>query len=160
MSKKRRPNSSHARMVRYSRAMLRSNHVGVIDAEASNLQTMINWKKAAAIATNSREAIANALCDIPHRWCIYLAALCCDQYGARYMKSEEVAPQGVYLASQLDDVIEAYSVELRKGCNPNQLQAMAWIAIPDDVTLDEAHAAHIFETFGAWPARSEHVTAA
>ena len=156
----RKPYNHRARLERYYRAMLRSNHVAVIDVEASNLQTMINWKNATLITSNSRAAIANALCDIPHRWCIYLAALCCDQYGARYMKSEEVAPQGVYLASQLDDVIEAYSAALRNGCNPNQLQAMAWIAIPDDVTLDEAHAAHIFETFGAWPARSEHVTAA
>jgi hypothetical protein len=36
--KKRKPNSAHARLVRYSRAMLRSNHVAVIDLEASNLQ--------------------------------------------------------------------------------------------------------------------------
>lgn len=31
---KRKPNSAHARMVRYSRAMLRSNHVAVIILEA------------------------------------------------------------------------------------------------------------------------------
>lgn len=147
----RKPYNHRARLERYYRAMLRSNHVAVIDAEACELQTMINWKKATFITTNSRVAVASALCDIPHRWCIYLAALCCDQYGARYMKSEEVAPQGVYLSSQLEEVIETYSVELRNRCNPNQLQAMAWIAIPDDVTLDEAHAAHIFQTFGAWP---------
>lgn len=150
--KKRKPYNHRARLERYYRAMLRSNHVAVIDVEASELQTMINWKNATLITSNSRMAVANALCDIAHPWCIYLAALCRDQFGTRYMKSEEVAPQGVYLAHQLDEVIEAYSVELRKRCNPNQLQAMAWIAIPDDVTLSEAQAAHIFETFGAWPA--------
>lgn len=156
----RKPYNHRARLERYYRAMLHSNHVAVIDAEASELQTMINWKNATYITSNSRATVAAALCDLAHHWCFYLAALCRDQHGNRYMKSKEVAPQGVYLASQLDEVIEAYSMELRNGCNPNQLQAMAWIAIPDDVTLDEAHAAHIFETFGAWPARSANVTAA
>jgi hypothetical protein len=32
---------------------------------------------------------------------------------------------------------------------------MAWIAIPDNVTLDEAQAAHCFEAFGAWKAKTE-----
>lgn len=150
--KKRRPNSAEARMVRYSRAMLRSNHIAVIDAEANNLHTLISWKNATVITTNARRALVDALCDIPHHWCIYLAALCCSQQGERYMKSTEVAPQGVYLAKHLEQVIEAYSTELRDSCNPLHLQSMAWIATPYDVILDEAHAYQLFEAFAAWPA--------
>jgi len=72
---KRKPNSAHARMVRYSRAMLRTNHVAVLDIEARNLHTMVNWKSATLITTNARRALVDALCDIPHRWTIYLAGL-------------------------------------------------------------------------------------
>ncbi|MCY1368045.1 hypothetical protein D9M69_550040 [compost metagenome] len=69
------------------------------------------------------------------------------------MKSVEVAPQGVYLAKDLEQVIETYSVELKDGCNPQHLQGMAWIAIPDTVSLEESQAARVFEAVGAWPAK-------
>lgn len=147
----RKPHNHRARLERYYRAMLRSNHVAVIDIDASELQTLINWKNATVITSNNRHAVVNAITDIPHRWCIYLAALCCDQNGTRYMKSTEVAPQGNYLASQLEDVTETYIVQLRASCNPNHLASMGWIAIPNAITLDEAQAAKLFETFGAWP---------
>lgn len=147
----RKPYNHRARLERYYRAMLRSNHVAVIDIDASELQTLINWKNATAITSNSRSAVVDAITDIPHRWCIYLAALCSDQHGQHYMKSTEVAPQGIYLVSQLRDVIETYIIQLRDGCNPNHLHGMGWIAIPDTITLDETRAARLFETFGAWP---------
>ncbi|MCY1558151.1 hypothetical protein D9M68_950610 [compost metagenome] len=124
--------------------------MAVVDAEASNIQTLINWKKVALITSNSRTAIVDAVCDIPHQWCIYLAVLCQDQAGKRYMKSVEVAPLGAYLAKDLEQVIETYSVELRDGCNPKHLQGMAWIAIPSPVSLDEEQAARIFDAVGAW----------
>ncbi|MDG9928491.1 MULTISPECIES: hypothetical protein [unclassified Pseudomonas] len=148
---RRKPYNHRARLERYYGSMLRNHHVAVIDSEAAQLQTMINWKHASLITSNSRQAIAEALCDIPHRWCIYLAALCCDQRGERYMKSTEVAPHGVHLAKALSEIIETYGVQLRDGCNPKHRPALAWIAIPDDVTLDEAQAALIFDAFGAWP---------
>ena len=153
--KKRRPNNAEARMVRYSRAMLRSNHVAVIDVEASNLHTLINWKKASAITTNARKALVDAVCDIPHHWTIYLAAIHRGQGGECYMKSTEVALQGVYLAKHLESVLEEHCAKLRARCNPNHLQSMAWIATPYDLTLDEAHAGHIFEMFGAWTQPTE-----
>ena len=91
--KKRKPNSAHARMVRYSRAMLRSNHVAVIDLEASNLHTLINWKNGSLITSNARRALVDAVCDIPHQWSIYIAGICRKQCGERYLKSIEVALQ-------------------------------------------------------------------
>jgi hypothetical protein len=93
MSKRKRYNHK-ARMASYYRAMLRSNHVAVLDAEAPELQTLINWKRAAAITSNSRRAVVDAVTEIPHHWSIYLAAICRDQRGDAYMKSVEVAPQG------------------------------------------------------------------
>ena len=62
-----------------------------------------------------------------------------------------VAPQGVYLVAQLTDVIEAFYREHLAGCNPNHIQASAWIAIPNSVPLDEAQAARIYDASGAWP---------
>lgn len=150
---KRKPHNLRARLQNHLKAILRTNRVAVVDAEASEVQTLINWKSAALIASPNRRVIVDAVCDIPHQWCIYLAALCQDQAGARYMKSMEVAPKGSYLAKDLEQVIETYSVELREGCNPKHVKGMAWIAIPDEVSLQEAQADRIFDTVGAWPAQ-------
>ena len=152
MSKKRRPNSSHARMVRYSRAMLRSNHVAVIDLEASNLHTLINWKNGSLITTNARTALVDAVCDIPHHWSVYIAGICRKQCGEQYLKGIEVALQNGYLAKHLGDVIQAYSEPLRAKCPPHHLIGMAWIATPYDITIEEPHAYDIFESLGAWSA--------
>ncbi|MNJ72032.1 hypothetical protein D3C77_686400 [compost metagenome] len=90
------------------------------------------------------------MCDIPHRWTIYLSVMCQKPSGEQYCKSVEVAPQGNYLASHLTDVIEATYTDLRAQANANQLVAAGWIAIPADITLDEAQAAKLFAAVGAW----------
>ncbi|WP_420893702.1 hypothetical protein [Pseudomonas veronii] len=90
------------------------------------------------------------VCGIPYRWTIYLSALCIDARGDRYSKSVEIAPDGVYLSDHLEDVIEHCYKELRDSANQSQMVASGWIAIPEAMSLDEAHAARIFEAVGAW----------
>jgi len=140
----RKPHNHRARIERASRALLRSSHIAVLNVDPGGRQGMINWKQAKRIPPG--RDLANALCDIPHRWSIYIAALCRDQTGQRYMKSVEVAPQGIYLAAHLTDVIEAYYSEIRRDCNPAHLVGSGWIAIPAEVTLGEAQAFRIFDT--------------
>lgn len=146
----RKPYNHKARMANYYRSMLRSNHVAVLDIEHLELQVLVDWKKPAAITCNRRVAVVDAITEMPHRWSLYLAALCRDQHGMPYMKSMEIAPQGIYKAAQLEEVTEAYCVELKAGCNPNHLIGLAWLAIPAEVTLTEAQAERVFDAFGAW----------
>lgn len=147
----RKPHNHRARIERASRALLSSNHVAVVNVDPGARQGMMNWKAVKNIPPG--RALANAMCDIPHRWSIYVAAMCVDQAGQRYMKSVEVAPQGIYLAAHLTDVIEAYYSEIRSGCNQAHMVGSGWIAIPADVTLDEAQAFRIFEEAGGWNAQ-------
>lgn len=147
---RRKPNNNRARLERTLRAILSSNHVAVVNIDVSgrHWQGMVNWKLAKRIPPGRR--VADALCDIPHRWTIYLASLCVDQAGNRYMKSQEVAPNGVYLAEHLTDVIETCYRAQVDGCNPRQLVASGWIAIPCQVSLTEEQAYRIFDLVGAW----------
>lgn len=145
----RKPHNMRARLNRSCRALLNSNNVAVVNIDPSGRQGLINWKNAKSIATG--RAIADAICDIAHHWCIYVSALCIDQRGQRYIKSLEVAPQGMYLAEQLTDVIEAYYLDVIDGCNPLHVVGSGWIAIPNNVSLEEAQAANIFNAVGAWP---------
>lgn len=144
---KRKPHNFRARMDRACRALLSSNHVAVVNIDPSGQQTLMNWNSCKQI--RSRQ-IVDAVCDIAHRWTIYLSVMCQKPNGEQYCKSVEVAPQGNYLASHLTDVIEATYTELRTQANPNHLVASGWIAIPTDTTLDEQQAAKVFAAAGAW----------
>ena len=147
---KRKPHNMRVRLERSCRALLSSNHVTVVNIDPSGHQCLINWVNCKSI-TGRR--IVDAICDIPHRWTVYLSALCLESPGSRYTKSVEIAPQGVYLAEHLTDVIEATYRALLAECNPNHVVASGWIAIPAEVSLDEAQAAHIFDAVGAWDQR-------
>lgn len=150
---RRKPHNLRARMDRSCRALLRSNHVAVINIDPSGRQGLVNWKNAKSIATG--RAIADAVCDIAHRWVIYFSALCVDQLGQRYIKSQEVEPQGIYLSEQLTDVIETYYRDLLDTYNPQHIVGSARIANPCGVSLDEEQAARIYDAVGAWPQREQ-----
>ncbi|MBJ2182191.1 hypothetical protein JC795_28830 [Pseudomonas veronii] len=144
---KRKAHNLQARIARSCRSLLASNHVAVVNIDPSGRQGMINYKSLKNIAPGK---IGQAVCGIPHRWTIYLSALCVDARGDRYSKSVEVAPDGVYLSDHLEDVIEHCYKELRDSANQSQMVASGWIAIPEAISLDEADAAQIFEAVVAW----------
>lgn len=149
----RKPNNSRKRLEASCRAILRTNHVAVVNIDPSNRQGMVNWKSAKNIPPGRK--VAEAICDIAHRWTICFAGLCVDQHGHRYMKSSEVAPQGVYMASHLEDVIDSCYRDLLATCNPNQLVGSGWIALPYEVSLTEEQAFAVFETVGGWNQQKE-----
>jgi len=146
--KKRKPNNMRIRKERLSRAELKANHVAVIHIDPSGRQGMINWKSCRSIPPGKR--MAEAVCDIAHRWTIYVSVQCRDQNGHRYTKSIEVALQGNYLAAHLDDVIEDTYTALVAESHPNHRVASGWIAIPAEISLAEEHAARIFDAVGVW----------
>ncbi|KTB87914.1 hypothetical protein AO070_04695 [Pseudomonas syringae pv. syringae PD2766] len=145
--KRRKQNNCFARAERSCRALLSTNHVAVVNVDPSGLQVMVNWKSYKQIRTL---AIANALFDFSYRWTIYISAMCRDERGAEYVKSVEISPEGLHKVDRLTDAIEHYYLELRGTCNQNHLVASGWIAIPAEVSLDEAQAAKLFYAAGAW----------
>lgn len=144
---KRKPHSLRARIERSCRALLSTNHVAVVNIDPSGRQGLISWKSCKNITGRK---VVDAVCDIPHRWTIYISGMRIDQSGSEYLKSVEVAPEGMHLASQLTEVIEHYYGELRDSCNAKHLVAYGWIAIPAEISLDEAQAAKVFAAAGAW----------
>jgi len=143
-------NIPRARLERFSRAILRQYRVAVVRMENAG-QYLIDWRDARAITPSPQ--IMSALCDISHRWVIYIGAFCVDAKGETYMKSTEIAPEGIYRSDSLSEVLEHCYRELLAGCNPNHLVGSGWIAMPGGTSLDEAQAARIFEARGAWKVR-------
>ena len=144
---KRKPHNPRVRLERSCRALLNTNHVAVVNINPSGRQGLINWKNCKNITGRN---VVDAVCDIPHRWIIYVSAMCQDHIGVQYIKSVEIAPQGTYLAEHLTDAIEATYASLLRECNPKHVVAFGWIAIPSDMSLAEDQAARVFDAVGAW----------
>lgn len=140
-----------ARLERVSRAILRQFRVSVVNIDPEGRQGLVDWKTCKNIAPSRQ--IADAVCDIAHRWVIYIGAFCIDDQGNRYMKSIEIAPDGIYRSDSLAEVLEHCYRELLAGCNPNHLIGSGWIAMPGGTSLDEAQAARIFDACGGWPVK-------
>lgn len=100
MKSKRKPNNGFARAERSCRALLRTNHVAVVNIDPSGSQIMANWKSCRQIRSL---AIANAIFDFSYRWTIYIGAMCRDERGAEYIKSVEISPEGIYKVERLGD---------------------------------------------------------
>ncbi|MBP5969919.1 hypothetical protein [Pseudomonas iridis] len=144
---KRKPNNMRARIESSCRSLVRTNHVAVVNIDPSGRQGMVNYRSLKSIAPGN---IGQAVCEITHRWTIFLSALCINQSGDRYLKSVEVEPDGMYLSDHLEEVIEHCYREVLASANPQHVVASGWIAIPDTVSLDDAQAYQIFEAVGAW----------
>lgn len=145
--KRRKANNCFARAERSCRALLNTNHVAVVNIDPSGLQVMINWKNGKQIRVRQ---VADALCDIPHRWTIYIAGICQRQDGAQYIKSLDIRPDGIHLAGSLTEVVEHFYNELKADCNPNHRIGMGWLALPGVVELTEAQVSAVFAAIGAW----------
>lgn len=152
--KKRKPNNMRARMERSLRAVLATNHVSVICLENKDRQGLINWKTCQSIAPSQQ--VADAVCEIAHRWTIYIGVMCEAPSGEQYMRSEEFAPQGNYLSKHLSELIESAHDEVLAQANPNHVVSSGWLAVPYAVTIEESQAAKLFETVGGWSKQEQH----
>lgn len=144
---KRKPCNRKVQIERSMRALLGTNHASVINIDPSGLQIMIHWKNGKQILSKQ---VADALCDIPHRWTIYIAGICVRHDGAQYIKAVDIRPSGVHLVERLSDVIEHFYNEVKDDCNPNHLVGMGWLAVPGVVPITEAQLSALFASVGAW----------
>ncbi|WP_434456546.1 hypothetical protein JQR85_13735 [Stutzerimonas urumqiensis] len=137
-----------ARLERLSRAIVRQFRVAVVNIDPEGRQGLVDWKTCKNIAPSRQ--IAEAVCDIAHRWVIYIGAFCVDHQGRRYLKSTEIAPVGIYKSDSLAGVLEEHYRALVAGCNPQHIVGSGWIANPGGISLDEEQAYRIFDACGAW----------
>jgi len=144
----RKPHNLTKRMQAATSALLRQNGVCVVNIDPSHRQGLMSWKTLKNVRHSPQ--MAAAVCDYAHEWVIYIGAMCRDQFGQEYIKSVEVAPNGRYRASDLDDVIESQYKALMETCNRLHVVASGWIANPCGVSLTEDQADKVFEAAGAW----------
>lgn len=144
---KRKPCNRRVQIERSMRALINTNHAAVINIDPSGLQVMINWKNGKQILSRT---VSDALCDVAHRWTIYIASICVRQDGAQYMKSIDIRPDGVHLVERLSDVLEHFYEEVKADCNPNHRVGMGWLAVPGEKTVTEAQQSFLLTSVGAW----------
>ncbi|KPA95393.1 hypothetical protein [Pseudomonas asplenii] len=144
---KRKPCNRRVQIERSMRALVNTNHAAVINIDPSGLQIMINWKNGKQILSIP---VSDALCDIAHRWTIYIAGICIRQDGTEYIKSIDIKPDGVHMVERLSDVLEHFYKEVKADCNPIHLVGMGWLAVPGERTVTEAQLSSLLASVGAW----------
>lgn len=147
MSKPRKKHNLRARMERACRSLLKTNCACVANVEPRNQQVMLHWKSCQQIRSVE---VANALCDIPHRWTIYISVFCERQDGELYSKSIQFTTEHMHLVASLDSTIEEHHAKLCAGANPLHIIGSGWLALPDAIDLTEDQANKVFKAMGAW----------
>lgn len=92
-------------------------------------------------------SIDRAVHQLRWRWTVYISVICETPDGEKYVKSEELAPSGEYLYSELADTLNEFHQELLQTVNINHNPRPAWIAAPRGTTFDEKTAADIYSVF-------------
>lgn len=147
MSKVRKPCNRKAQIDRARRALVRTNHAAVANVEPGDIQVMINWKACRQIRSRP---VADALCDLPHHWTVYIAVFCRDEKGALYSKATEFTTEGIHLVANLEHLMIEKHAAVCASANPKHVIGSGWLAIPDKVTITEEEANKVFTAMGVW----------
>lgn len=134
--------ATRRRIDRVSRSILRVNKVCIVNLnDPYDLQTIMHYGGKLIHAT---PPIASALCDVAHRWTLYLAVFC-DSGRERYTKAVELEPQGIYRADRLTDVIREHHTALVEAQNSSHVVSSGWIAFPYRIEFSEEQADRLFD---------------
>lgn len=140
----RKKNNSAARMLRFTRALLRQNHVVVAMVAMDGQQrrdAVMNWKSRRKVKVG--ELVMSGITDLAHPWTMYLAVFC-KSPEMTYTKAVEIAPSGQYRPEQLTEVIRQHHGDLIDSCNPSHIIGTGWIASPCGESLSEYDADSVF----------------
>lgn len=99
--KRRKKHNPLKRVLNSTDALFRQNHIVIVDIHPQDKQGLMNWKKCQSVHAG-RQTI-DGICDLPRAWTVYLAVFCRSQNGDRYIKSEEIEPQGRYKSEQINE---------------------------------------------------------
>lgn len=134
---------TRSRLNNAARSVLRANKVCIINLNEPYLfQSTFHHGSGKLIMSGNR--VASALCDISHHWTLYLAVFC-DSGREKYTKAIEIAPQGIYKAERLTDVIREHHTDLVKAQNPGHVVSSGWIAFPYKIEFSESDADRLFD---------------
>ena len=147
----RKKNNARRRVLRATDALLRQHHIVIVDIHPADKQGLLNWQNCKSV--NAGHQLIDGVCDLPHKWTIYLAVFCKSQTGERYIKGDEVEPIGRFRSEQLTEVIVHCHEALIATCNPVHVIGYGWIASPVGESLTEEQAGKVFEAVGCWEER-------
>lgn len=144
----RKKNDTRRRLLRATDALLRHNHIVIVDIHPNDKQGLFNWQRCRSI--HAGRQLIDGVCDLPHNWTVYLAVFCRSQLGERYIKGEEIVPQGRYRSEQINEAITQCHDALIATCNPAHVLGYGWIASPVGESLTEEQAGKVFDAVGCW----------
>lgn len=148
MSKRKAYNPIERRK-RLNRSLVQNHRVAVLYTYApeqlSHLIDDVTGKRFKATPS-----IVNALLNTSYKWGIFIAVLCIDHTGEKYMRCEQIVSNQYYYKRELADFLHERHVDLIKTSNQAHFVNAVWLASPYGKDWLESEAAHLFDKFGAW----------
>jgi len=152
MSSKPRKKKKHnikKRINNSSAAIVKQHNLAVIYSyNDRQLSSIINIKHGHKVTPT--ELLIQTITDVPYIWTIFIAGLCEDADGKRYMKSEEIQANERYRQYELADYLSDRHSDLLKSCNHKHLVNAMWLACPYKYSFTDEQVFKIFEANNGW----------
>lgn len=149
MAGKRKNHNITKRINASSRNIVKQHNIAVIysynDKQRSSL---INIKRGTGIKPT--ELLIQTVCQVPYKWSVFIAGLCQDDSGTKYMKCEEIQAKEFYCQYELADYLSERHSELLRNCNDKHLVNAMWLACPYEYSFTEEQAFKLFEKNNGW----------
>lgn len=142
----RKPNNMAKRELNFTRALLRSNNVLLVNIR--NQVAVFNSRSMNEIAVGS--LVQRGINDVPHHWTVTIVAVCETEDGQRYFKPLELSMPNQHTANQLTEVLLGHAQELEDTCSVKHFIRTVWLATPYPKSWDETEIDDILERESAW----------
>ena len=86
---------------------------------------------------------------VAYKWGVFIAVLCKNEFGDRYMKADYIKVDRPITQPELADFLNEQHSELIKNTNPKHLVDVGWLASPTGKEWTEEQAFEIFERMAA-----------
>ena len=143
MATKRKNHNLTKRVNRSSQLIVKQHNIAVLysynDQQRSSL---INIKRGNGIKPTP--LLIKTVSEVPFKWTVFIAGLCLDETGTKYMKCEEIQAKEFYCQYDLADYLSERHSELLRGCNNKHLINAMWLACPYEHSSNEEEAFKLF----------------
>lgn len=143
----RKRNNEFERTRRIAAATLKNCAVAFVSGNTVKHLISLKHKKQVLVTPS----LDHAAHRIRWQWTVLISVFCRDQSGQQYVKSQELAPAGEFLYSELAETLNDMHCEfLNTAVDARQVIGVGWMAVPRRESLDENLAGEIYSLLGAF----------
>lgn len=144
---KRKKHSVVKRYERQAMAVLRDFKLCTAFCTA-NGSSIVDYKRMCVVKPTT--TLCNMFEDVAYEWGVTIAAICRDESGEEYIKSEHHKFTDRVRQAEVVEYLNEKHQKLLQSCNSKHMVGAGWVANPLGDELGEQLCTKIFSLLGAW----------